>query len=117
VKECNGAVISDETYDRFVFKEAEFISPAALSIFQNFVVVIGSSSKSLALAGWRIGYLYAPSFVIKEALKLQDTIVICAPVISQIALEGALTGDGHQTIVKGLKELEMRKAILSQYLG
>ena len=117
VKRNNGVVISDETYDRFVFEPAEFVSPASMPSLKDSVLVIGSFSKSLALAGWRIGYLTAPPFVIKEALKLQDTLVICAPVISQIALEAALNGDGEDTILKGLKELNERKNVLSTILG
>jgi len=113
----DGVIISDETYDRFVYSPSEFVSPAALPDGQEHVIVIGSFSKSLALAGWRIGYLTAPSYVIDEALKLQDTLVICAPVVSQIALEAALNSDGEDLILKSLKEFEKRKDVLCNILS
>jgi aspartate/methionine/tyrosine aminotransferase len=116
-KRNDGVIISDETYDRFVFNPSEFVSPASLPSLKDRVIVIGSFSKSLALAGWRIGYLAAPSSVIREALKLQDTLVICAPVISQIALEAALTDGCEETISAGLKELTDRRSILTTILG
>ena len=105
----SAAIISDETYDRFVYEPHSFVCPAALEQLRDHVLTIGSFSKSFALAGWRIGYLSGPVEVIREALKLQDTLIICAPVVSQYALGGAIDGDGEEALRIGLLELDERR--------
>ena len=40
------------------------------------------------MSGWRVGYVIGPSNFMKEYLKVQDTITICAPTAGQmLALE------------------------------
>jgi aspartate/methionine/tyrosine aminotransferase len=82
-------VVSDETYDLLTFPPATFVSVAALGDYDR-VAVLGSFSKTFALAAWRIGYLYGPEELIEEAVKVQDALVVCAPVPSQMAVLGAL---------------------------
>jgi len=106
------AVITDETYDRFVFGDEPFLSPVAVPGLTDRTVVVGSFSKSLALAGWRMGYLAAPAPVVAEARKLQDTMVICAPVPSQVAVAAALGPEGEVAIEAGRRELMDRCAVL-----
>ncbi|MBN1334960.1 MAG: aminotransferase class I/II-fold pyridoxal phosphate-dependent enzyme [Deltaproteobacteria bacterium] len=43
------------------------------------VVLLGSFSKAFSLTGWRVGYLAAAPEVVAQFLKIQDTMVICAP--------------------------------------
>ena len=115
---CDGAIISDETYDRFNFQgEGEFLSPAALDGLKERTVVVGSFSKCLALAGWRIGYLHGPKTFVKEALKLQDSMMICAPVVSQVAAMAALKSGGVKVIEDRRRELLRRRDILRQGLS
>jgi aminotransferase len=42
------------------------------------------------MMGWRVGFMVADRCVCAEAVKVQDAMIICAPVISQIAAEGAV---------------------------
>jgi aminotransferase len=42
------------------------------------------------MTGWRTGYLLADARVCEQALKIQDAMIICAPVISQIGAEAAV---------------------------
>jgi len=89
-------LVSDETYDLLTFPGAHHRSPASLprpqasSLAQDHVVVIGSFSKVFGLAGWRIGYLLGPAWLVEEAIKAQDSVVVCAPVPAQLAALGAL---------------------------
>lgn len=84
------AVIGDETYMHFVYDGARHASLAAFADLRQNLLVVGSLSKSFAMTGWRIGFLIAAPRVIEQALKLQDTMVICAPVIGQYAALAAV---------------------------
>ncbi len=85
-------VISDETYMQFVY-DGDHWSAASVADWRRNVVVIGTFSKSLAMMGWRVGFVLADRSVCEQATKIQDAMIICAPTISQMAAEGALRDD------------------------
>jgi aspartate/methionine/tyrosine aminotransferase len=70
------------------------------------VITVGSFSKTFSLAGWRVGYLVAEPGFVQQAIKVQDSMLVCAPVISQRAALGALRTP--------LEELTGRRAVLSE---
>jgi len=100
------AIISDETYQYFVYEGAERLSLASVPEIRSQVITIGSFSKTFSLTGWRVGYLVAEPGFIQEALKVQDSMLVCAPVISQKAALGALG--------KPVEEIARRREILNQ---
>ena len=77
--------INDEAYEYFCYDGIEHFSPASLDDAHNHTVSLYSTSKSFALANWRIGYMLIPKHLFKPVRKIQDTNVICPPVISQYA--------------------------------
>ncbi len=77
-------VFSDETYRDFTY-DIPYTSIASIKGMKERTVILGSFSKVYGLAGWRIGYLATSELVMSEIMKGQDTIAICAPVISQYA--------------------------------
>jgi len=83
-------LLSDETYDLLTYPPHTHVSPASLGLLER-VCVIGSFSKTLAMAAWRIGYLYGPPDLVEESIKVQDSLVVCAPVPAQHALMAALS--------------------------
>jgi len=85
-------VISDETYMQFVYGAAHW-SAASVAGWRQNVVVIGTFSKSFGMMGWRVGFLLADAATCEQATKVQDAMIICAPVISQMAVEGAIRED------------------------
>lgn len=86
--ENNCALIIDETYERFNFTGSNH-HPWKKEHLDH-VLTLGSFSKSFSLSGWRLGYLFGRSYILKEALKVQDSVVICPPTPSQILLEKCL---------------------------
>ncbi|HUS14971.1 MAG TPA: pyridoxal phosphate-dependent aminotransferase, partial [Chloroflexia bacterium] len=105
-------LIVDETYEYFVFGTARHLSVAADPALRPHVLTLGSFSKTFGMAGWRVGYLLAPPPVIAQALKVQDTLVICAPVLSQRAVAAVLDSDYYPWLAAGLAEMERRRAVL-----
>jgi aminotransferase len=85
-------VISDETYLHFVYG-ADHWSAASVQDWRRNVVVIGTFSKSFAMMGWRVGFVLADRAICEQATKIQDAMIICAPVISQMAAEGAVADE------------------------
>ena len=81
--------VSDEAYEYFTFG-ARHLSPGSLPDSADHTVSLFSFSKSYGLANWRIGYAVAPRPLLRGLQKSQDTILICPPVISQLAAVGAL---------------------------
>lgn len=85
-------VLSDETYMQFVYGGHHW-SAASVPDWRRNVIVVGTFSKSFGMMGWRVGFLVADSAVCAEAVKIQDAMIICAPVISQMAALGAVSED------------------------
>jgi aspartate/methionine/tyrosine aminotransferase len=88
--------ISDEAYEYFTFDGAEHFSPGSLPESQEHTISLYSLSKAYGFASWRIGYAATPENLLVATKKAQDTILICPPVISQVAACAALrTGSGY----------------------
>jgi aspartate/methionine/tyrosine aminotransferase len=103
-------LISDETYLRQVYEGAKHYSPRSRRDAIINVITIGSFSKDFGMSGWRVGYLVGPQNFVKEYLKVQDTITICAPTAGQmLALEilknSAEEVDREMERLRNLREL------------
>lgn len=83
-------IISDEVYKDFLFEDGRVFSLAELQKYRKRLVRIFSFSKAYAMTGWRIGYLHGDASLVREIIKVHDTLVTCAPVVSQYAAMGAL---------------------------
>ncbi len=76
-------IILDETYARY---DANHLQDSAIGAFiGKGLTLVGSFSKTYSLTGYRVGYLAAGEAEIEQALKIQDTTIICAPHLSQLA--------------------------------
>lgn len=82
--------ISDEAYEYFTYNNVKHFSPASLPDSSNHTISLYSLSKAYGFASWRIGYMVMPKHLLDSVKKIQDTILICPPVISQYAATGAL---------------------------
>jgi aspartate/methionine/tyrosine aminotransferase len=108
-------VFVDETYLRFAY-DTEPVTALALPRWRDNVVVIGSFSKQFAITGWRCGYLAAGEEVIAQALKIQDVMVICAPVPVQRAVAAILDAEPDYAR-RWLPELRARRDTLVDALA
>src|SRR5258708_4697342 len=82
--------ISDEVYEYFTYGSAAHASPGAFAGAQEHTISLFSLSKAYGLAGWRIGYMVYPERLHEAIAKVQDTVLVCPPVISQIAAVAAM---------------------------
>ena len=89
IKWKNIYLITDEVYNYFLFDKVKWKNFSHLKLFDKYkkhLVVINSWSKSFWITGWRIGYMIANKYLIKQVLKIHDSLVTCAPSHSQYAV-------------------------------
>ena len=82
--------IHDEAYEYFTYDGVSHFSPGSILDSGTHTISLFSLSKAYGFASWRIGYMVFPADIEAAIKKIQDTILICPPVISQVAAVGAL---------------------------
>lgn len=82
------ALILDETYSDFIPYQPHrlFHDPS----WEQTLVHIMSFGKTFALTGYRAGLLLAAPDTIREGLKIQDTMTVCQPRLTQYAIQYGL---------------------------
>jgi aspartate aminotransferase len=105
-------VISDECYVYLNFEGKPF-SVGSLTDIKDYLVVIGSLSKTYAMTGWRLGYALAPSNIVSAMQKLQSQSTSNATSIVQKAAVAALTGP--QDCITQMRDgyVELRDRVLA----
>ena len=89
LEDKNIFVLSDEIYSELTFS-GEHASIAQFASMREKTIVINGLSKSHAMTGWRIGFLFAPEALAKHILKVHQYNVSCASSVSQYAALEAL---------------------------
>ena len=108
--------ISDEAYEYFTYEDATHFSPASLATSHDHTISLFSLSKAFGLASWRIGYMVIPTTLCAPIKKIQDTNVICPPVVSQYAALGALEA-GREYCQPHLDSLAEVRSLVVDALG
>ena len=105
--------ISDEAYEYFTYNDVKHTSPGAFSESSSYTISLYSLSKAFGFASWRIGYMVIPEHLLVPIKKVQDTILICPPVVSQYVALGALQAgiDYCQTHIRAIASV--RQLVLS----
>jgi aspartate/methionine/tyrosine aminotransferase len=107
--------IHDEAYEYFTYDTALHFSPASIPGSGDHTISLYSLSKAYGFASWRVGYMVCPKHLIEAINKIQDTILICAPVISQYAALGAFQA-GRPFCLEHRRQIEKARAIVEQEL-
>ncbi len=115
-KKHNLFLISDEVYKDFIYHDDEQIfSLAEIPELRKRVIRLFSFSKAYAMTGWRVGYVHTDESIAQEILKVHDSLVTCAPVISQYAAMGALEM-GENDVKKFNQEYKKRRDLICEKL-
>jgi aspartate aminotransferase len=105
-------VISDETYERFVYDGVRHASAARLAAeFPETVVVVGSFSKTYAMTGWRIGYLLGPAPVVKAVETIQSHATSNPTSFAMVGALEVLLG-GEPSVQEMIAEYQTRRDLL-----
>ncbi|WP_422486755.1 pyridoxal phosphate-dependent aminotransferase [Gudongella sp. DL1XJH-153] len=107
-------VISDETYDQFVFGGKHF-SIASVEGMKERTLVVNSSSKTFSMTGWRIGYVMGPAWILKYLNKVHQNFSTCATSFAQVGAAEAYN-NGDQFTKDMLEEFERRGKLVYESL-
>jgi uncharacterized protein (DUF1684 family)/histidinol-phosphate/aromatic aminotransferase/cobyric acid decarboxylase-like protein len=77
--------VHDEAYEYFVYGEARHFSPGSIDGAAAHTISLYSLSKAYGMASWRVGYMVVPEALAEAVHKIQDTLLICPPAVSQHA--------------------------------
>jgi aspartate/methionine/tyrosine aminotransferase len=106
--------ISDEAYEYFTYGDERHFSPGSIAGSNSHTISLFSLSKAYGFASWRIGFMVIPAKLFEAINKIQDTVLICPPVISQFAAAGAMQV-GRAYCLEKLKQLaEVRELVMSE---
>lgn len=109
-------LLSDETYDQFVYPGNRHHSILEFrDLAKERLILANSFSKTYSMTGWRIGYLIGPETIVRELIKLQSHSTSNPSSISQYAALAAL--DLPQSIIaEMLSEYDYRRNFVYQQL-
>lgn len=110
-------VISDETYEYFVYDGVEHASAARLAErFPDTVILVGSFSKTYAMTGWRVGYAIGPPRVMKALIALQSHSTSNPTSFSMLGALAALEGAGSE-VQQMIEEYHVRRDLVTARLA
>ncbi|KAK9839419.1 hypothetical protein WJX81_001094 [Elliptochloris bilobata] len=105
-------LVMDNTYEHFVYGGAEHVCIAAPHILHVF-----SFSKAFGMMGWRVGYIaYQGAALGEQLLKVQDTIPICPPQLSQHLALGAVSA-GRPWVAERVSDIAGNREVLVDALA
>lgn len=93
------ALVLDETYADFIISDEPPHNLLKKPDWDKNFIQIMSLGKTYSLTGYRAGLLLASEVLVHHALKAQDTMVVCQPRITQMAL--GFAADNLDSWVKG----------------
>jgi aspartate aminotransferase len=104
-------LISDETYDRFVYDGRSHASLSALAgELPDTCVLVGSFSKTWAMTGWRLGWVFGPEPLIARVRAIQSHATSNP---TSFAMKGALAAlDAEDEVRERIAEYEQRRNLL-----
>lgn len=110
----NGAlVVSDEIYDQIYYD----VKPASLAGHEN-VICVNGFSKSLAMTGWRVGFVIADEVLLNSMLKVHQVNGVCAPAFAQKAIAEVMAEGIFDLIVSRMvREFRRRRDFIYSELS
>jgi len=82
-------LISDEVYAELTY-EGVHVAAATVQDLRERTITLNGFSKAYAMTGWRVGYVCAPKTLCEAVLKIHQYVMLCAPVMGQVAALEAL---------------------------
>jgi aspartate/methionine/tyrosine aminotransferase len=107
--------VHDEAYEYFTYDGVRHVSPGAFEGAAGHTISLYSLSKAYGMASWRIGYMVIPAHLFEAINKIQDTNLICPPLVSQ-AVAAAALGVGARYCRAQVEILsDVRRMVLARF--
>ena len=111
----NLLILSDEIYDRIVYDDTEICSIASFEQVKDRIILANGFSKTYAMTGWRLGYLFADKSVIEAVNRIQQSSTTCPSSFVQMA--GITALKEKNSINRMVKEYDKRRRIIVEGLN
>lgn len=109
-------VISDEVYEKILYDGAEHHSLAAFPGMHERTLVVNSFSKTYAMTGLRIGFIYGPKELLSPLWLIHQHTIACVNSIAQYVALAAL--EGPQDFVREMvREFDRRRQMVYKRLN
>lgn len=109
-------VISDEVYEKIIYDGAKHHCVATFPEMRERTLVVNSFSKTYAMTGLRVGYVYGPKPLISSLWLAHQYLVACVDTLAQYTAVAALKGS--QTFVNDMvKEFDRRRHLVYERLN
>jgi aminotransferase len=104
-------VISDEVYEKILYDGAKHYCLATFPGMRERTLLVNSFSKTYAMTGLRIGFIYGPAELISPLWLIHQHTIACVNSIAQYVALAALKGP--QEFVKGMvREFDRRRQMI-----
>jgi aspartate/methionine/tyrosine aminotransferase len=110
-------VITDEVYERVTWDGRRHICMASLPGMRERTVTCMGLTKTFAMGGWRIGFIFAAPAIIDGLVKLQQHLLTCAASFTQAGAATALRESPRTEVDELWREWEARCALMSEGLN
>ena len=109
-------VISDEVYEKIIYDSADHHCAATFRGMRERTLVTNSFSKTYAMTGLRVGFVYGPKELISPIWLVHQYIVSCVDTLAQYIALAALKGP--QDFVKEMvQEFDRRRHLIYKRLN
>lgn len=109
-------VISDEVYEKIIYDKAKHHCVAAFPEMRERTLVVNSFSKTYAMTGLRVGFIYGPRDLVSPIWLAQQYIIACADSLAQYIALAALKGP--QDFVKEMvQEFNRRRHLIYERIN
>lgn len=108
--------IHDEVYEYFTYDGTPHFSPGSIPGAAAHTISMYSFSKAYGLASWRMGYMVIPESLWEAINKIQDTLLVCPPAVSQHVALAAL-GVGRSYCAPHVARLDGMRTLMADALS
>jgi len=109
-------VISDEVYEKIIYDNAKHYCLASFPEMAERTLVVNSFSKTYAMTGLRVGYVYGPKDLVSCAWLVHQYTVACVNSVAQSIALAALTGS-QDFVEHMVKEFDKRRHLVYKRLN
>ncbi|MGA2767623.1 MAG: pyridoxal phosphate-dependent aminotransferase [Candidatus Bathyarchaeia archaeon] len=109
-------VISDEVYEKMVYDGVKHYCLAAFPGMRERTLVVGSFSKTYAMTGLRVGYVYGPKDLVSPLWLVHQYTVACVDTFSQYVALAALKGS-QAFVEEMVEEFDRRRHLVYKSLN
>jgi aspartate aminotransferase len=106
-------VITDEVYERVAWGDRRHVCLATRAGMRERTVTVMGLTKTFAMGGWRIGFVFAPARLVDAMVTLQQHLVTCSNSFVQAGAAQAFGEPPRPEVVDTWRDWERRCAFLT----